>query len=322
MRTLLALGLVLSTSAAQARYYPTHKLLGWTADGVYFAYVAIPEDVGEPDGISGHGEGSAQLAVVLDGRTGLVHDRFLLALSGAPTPEEAKRLKALPNKAAFEAWKAAHPLSCATAVTSPDGKAKADIQLKGKDVKGKWHKNQYQYSFEGEDPMAEEKRATFTLSVTRDGKTVPSASWGVSSPMASAGAGLSGSIGLCWAPNGRRVLWSLKREPGMMRDEGDHQLVVGGAGGPRIQLVADKSILEQAAEAVGAALDQAGFTPTSAKASNEKTARAASVVYAAAGYEDAAKQVALAVPGGATVAPLDWKAPFDVIVGIGQTALK
>lgn len=313
------LALLVASGPALARSMQTHQLLGWTADGVFFVYVAIPDDCGVPNDFSS--SGSVQFAVVLDGRTGLVSQRFFLKLDGEATAEERKRFKAMPDKAAFAAWKLAHPLSCSAELTAPDGKAKADVQVKGKGVTGKWKKNQFEFRFEGDD-MAEEKKATFTLSVARDGKPAPSATWTGSSPSAGMGGGFAGSIGVCWAPNARRVLWSIKRQPSMMRDTGDHLLVVGSTGGPRIQLVADKSVLEQAAAAVGAALDLAGFTPTSSKASNEKTARAASVVYAAAGFEEAAKQVAAAVPGGATVAALDWKAPFDVVVGIGQTALK
>ncbi|HZS37419.1 MAG TPA: LytR C-terminal domain-containing protein [Polyangia bacterium] len=319
MRKSLLLALLLLAKPALAGQMATHHLLGWTTDGTQFAYVAIPDDCGEPNDFGS--SGSVTYGVVVDGRTGLVAQRFFLELDGEAKPDERKRFKAMPNKAAFEAWQKEHPLSCSTALTSPDGKARADVLLKGKDVKGKWKKNEFVFGFEGDD-LAEEKRAAFTLAVVRDGKTIPSASWSASSPMAAQGAGLNGSIEVCWAPNGRRIMWSAIRKPGMMRDTGDHVLIIGSTGGPRIQLVADKSVLEQAAAAVGAALDAAGFTPTSAKASNEKVARAATVVYAAAGFEDAAKQVAAAVPGGATVAALDWKAPFDVIVGIGQSAIK
>ena len=61
---------------------------------------------------------------------------------------------------------------------------------------------------------------------------------------------------------------------------------------------------------------------TSSKFSNEKTPRATSVVYAAAGFEAEAQKLAQAVPGGASVAKLDWKAPFEIVVGIGATAMK
>ena len=77
-----------------------------------------------------------------------------------------------------------------------------------------------------------------------------------------------------------------------------------------------------AAAKVGAALEAAGIVSTSSKESNEKTPRAATVIYAAAGFEAEAQKVAAAVPGGATVAKLDWKTTFEIIVGIGATAMK
>ena len=180
--------------------------------------------------------------------------------------------------------------------------------------KGKW-------TFESPVDKQDEKKGTFDLTLTRDGKSTVVSTWSASSPMAEAGAGFSGEFSVCWPAHGRRLGWVVRRSPGMMRDEGEFQVLIAPVDGTRIQLVADKSLLADAAATVGEALDKAGFTPTSSKASNEKTARPASVVYAAAGFEEAAKKLALAVPGGATVAKLDWKVPFDLIVGIGATAV-
>lgn len=158
---------------------------------------------------------------------------------------------------------------------------------------------------------------TLSLSLVRDGKSVPAATW-----KGDSGAGtLSGDVSLCWAPDGRRVAWFVHRNPSMMRDLGETALFLSPTGGPRIQLVADKGALPRAAALVGAALDQGGFTPTASKESSEATPREKTVVYAAAGFETAAAAVAALVPGGATVAKLDWKPPFDLVVGIGKSAL-
>jgi hypothetical protein len=320
MRLVAACALLLAAAPASAGKLVENELLGWTKDGVYFAYLEAPQFPQMPDGPDDQGA-TLQFATVLDGRTGMVVERFIVRVDGKPSKDDKKAMAGLRDKAAFDAWKAAHPTSCSTAITAPDGQAHADVKVSGKGVHGKWKKNRFEYGWEGDD-FAEEKQAFFTLGVQRDGKTIQSASAATNQSMAAQGAALSGSVSLCWSPDSRRVLWSVKRQPGMMRDEGDEKLLVGPTGTPRIQLVADKSVLVKVAAAVGAVLDQAGFTPTDSKASNEKTPRPATVIYAAAGFEEIAKKVAAAVPGGATVAALDWKAPFDVIVGIGATALK
>jgi len=296
------------------------KVLGWSSDGLRFLYVAPPEDAGELDESMGNASASVTFGVVLDARTGLVAERYLLASDGEPTAKERAEWKALPGKAAWQALVKSTGAACTGGRAASDGATTADVQLKGKSLKGAWKKDTYGFSFVG-DEMAE-KRATLLLQIARAGKAIASAQWSGSSPMASAGGSLSGKVSLCWAPGGKRVAWIVTRNSGMMRDPGEWQIVLGPTAAPRVQLVADKGVLAQAAAKVGAALEAAGVVSTSAKASNEASPRPATVIYAAEGFEADAQRIAAAVPGGATVAKLDWKAPFDVVVGIGATALK
>jgi hypothetical protein len=293
----------LSFSSAEARGV-VPKILGWTPDGVKLAYVAPPEEVGE--GEMG-GTGTVTYGVLVDGRSG-VSENYFLATDGEVPPEDQKSNKLLPQKKDWQAL---------IATLKPCEAGAADISIKGK-VSGKWKKNGFEFSYGGDD-MAEEKKATFTMSPK--GKSA-SATYTASSPNAAMGAGLTGRIKACFAPGGKRVAWIVERDSGMMRDPGDYAVLIGPNGGPRVQLVADKSILTQAAQKVGAALEAAGIVAGSYKASNEKTPRATSVVYAAAGFEAEAQKLAKAVPGGASVEKLDWKAPFEIIVGIGATAMK
>ena len=95
---------------------------------------------------------------------------------------------------------------------------------------------------------------------------------------------------------------------------------VGSAGGPRVHLLADKSMLAKAGPAVASAIEKAGFAPLYMGLS--KKARDASVVYSAAGSEEAAARIAAAIPGGATVDKLSWETQADVVVAIGKTAAK
>ncbi len=313
MKTAVALLLLLPALPAAAGRTDKGNLLGWTPDGLTVLYIDPPEDVGLGDF---GGTGSVTYGVARDGRSGMVTQRYVLSMSGEIPPEDKKTLKALPHKDAWQALVAKSPPACAP----PDG-ATAEVQAKGKDVKVTRKKDGFEFEFTGDD-MAEEKKALLTLSVTRAGKTSPSLAWTAVQGDGVQGASLSGGVHACFAPGGRRVAWVLVRNSGMMRDTGEWTVLVGPTAGPRIQLVADKAILHEAAARVGAALDAAGLTPTSSKASNDATPRAASVVYAAAGFESDAQKVAAAVPGGATVTKLDWKAPFEIIVGIGATAMK
>lgn len=311
---LVAATLSLVAAAAHGRGAPVGKVLGWATAGQtsILAYQPPPDSAGQESEM-GPTEGSVQYVELIDGRTGRATERFVLSFSN-PLPDEKKLFLSLPNRAAFEKWKVEHAPKCAgSGRTSPDGSLRADVKVKGKGVTGSWGKDGF--TFDSEDAGAS---ASFTLSVEQGGQSLVSGDW-----RGEGGAGsLNGEIKLCWSPDGKRVAWVVHRGSGMMRDEGDTTVIVGPTRAPRIQLVADKSILDAAAARVAAALEGAGFVTTSSKASNEKTARKATVVYAAAGFEAAAASLAKAVPGGATVEKLDWKAPFELVVGIGDSALR
>jgi hypothetical protein len=283
---------------ALARPGPSPKVLGWS--GATLAYVAPPEEVGLSDF---GGTGTVTYGVLLDGRTGF-SQRYFLRSDGEVPKEDKQQLQKLPKKTDWDAWLAAHPVSC--------GAGEAEVTLKGRGVSGKAKKSGYAFESSADD--ADEKKASFVAAVK--GKP-PSVEWSLAGP--SGGGSLSGHVLSCFSE--KRVAWIVVRDTGMMRDPGEFLILVGPNGTPRIQLVADKSILADAAAKVGAALETAGFVTTNSKASNEKTPRAATVIYAAAGFEALAQKLAAAVPGGASVAKLDWKAPFEIVVGIGATAL-
>jgi hypothetical protein len=301
----IAIFLLLSLSSAEARRGVTPKILGWTADGLKLAYVAPPEAVGE--GEMG-GTGTVTYGVLVDGRSGITESYFVDSEGDIP-PDDQKRNQGLPQKKDWQALAAS---------LKPCEKGDAHVIVQGKGVRGAWKKGAFEFAYGG-DEMAQEKAAFFTMSPK--GKSV-STTWGSLSPNAAMGAGFSGRIKSCFAPGGKRVAWIVERDSGMMRDPGDYAVLIGPNGGPRIQLVADKSILAAAAQKVGAALEAAGIIATASKASNEKKPRPTSVIYAATGFEAEAQKLAQAMPGGATVAKLDWKAPFEIVVGIGATAMK
>lgn len=325
MRTLfLALFLCTALAAtAAAREDDRDRVLGYTADGNFLAYLPPPEIEADAD----NGErlvARADLAAVLDMRSG-TEVRYLLSLSLGDRAELSKedrakrrdleaRYKALPNKAAWRAWQKANPVRCAAGRKSPDGKVGADVKVHGKGATGSWEKTAFSFNDTDANPGA---RATLSLVLVLDGKPLVSDTWDVDG-----GAGsLSGDVRLCWSPDSRHLAWLLHQDPPMMRDFSNNKLRVEPLTRPRLRLVAHKDIRDRAVARVLPLLEKAGYTIADSRDAGQAEPRPTSVVYAAAGQEATAKAVAALVPGGATVAPLDWKAAYDVIVAIGQSAL-
>ena len=277
------------------------KPLGWAADGSAFAWT-------ESTGDEGGAGPTWKLAHVVDARTG---ERATYLYEPTESADDAKDLQAvadlddgaakLPRRGAFDAWLKAHPLA-PLAGGRAKGDAKAVAHLSAGSVKDDGD------GFDFDVPKG--KRATVTFAVERGGKATPSASCAVKPPVRE----LVGYAAPAWSPDERRVAWSCYRHAG----EWDYDVVVGPASGPRVEMLADATISKATIAAVAAALEKAGFFPTHAGPAQK--ARAATVVYAAKGFEAAAKAAAAAVPGGATVDGLSWKADADLVVAVGAGA--
>jgi hypothetical protein len=185
--------------------------------------------------------------------------------------------------------------------TSPDGKAKAEVKLTAQTGEGEWKGGTYK-------PPSQ---SSAEFSVERDGKSTPSLRW------------YSGAADLetYWSPDGKYVAWVVRPSTWEGMDGSKTWSIGVGTGGtPRVQLLADKAILAKAVPAVTDAIVAAGFTPTWSGPALK--ARDGTVVYAADGYDEAAKKAAEAVPGGATVDKLSWKADAELVIAIGKSALK
>jgi hypothetical protein len=203
----------------------------------------------------------------------------------------------------FEAFKKRHPMAKVVASrTSPDGKATAEMKIvTSPAANAGWADNTWR-------PAATE---LVELRVVRDGVSSVSVNW-------RAGAY---TVSPFWSPNGLRVAWVVNPSDRMSMDgTTDCMVEIGGGGGPKIHLLAEKSILAEGTKKVGAALEAAGYPPLFVGAA--KKARESSVVYAVKGKEAIAAKIAAAVPGGATVEKLDWATQADVVVAVGKSALK
>lgn len=293
--------------------------LGFSADGRFWVTTeSLGGAIGPIDEMSGEQQGptwSAVVAVVNDLNTGKAQ-RYALSFKGEGKKATAKAqdaVKALPDGAAFEAWKKDHPLSLLLSRTSPDGKRTADITVKPSDAAG-WKKDTFEFErMAGNDGC----RSLLTFSTASDGKTEPVQSWWGEGP----GAGmLSGTVRVAWSPDGRRLAWVIHRNSGMMRDHAQDLVKLSAATGPRIELLADKAIAEVAGPRVSEALALEGYFV--ANVGPAKKARDATVVYAAKGFEAQAKALAALVPGGATVEALSWKADSELVVAAGRSVLK
>lgn len=202
-----------------------------------------------------------------------------------------------------ESWEAKHPSTKASpSRESPDGKGEATVTVSpGASGDGTWAGNTW-------TPASESR---VELGVLRDGKKTVSSVF----------TGSIHTLDVYWSPDKRRVAWVIRPSAWSGMDGSTSvEVEVGSAGLPRIQLLADASILVAAFPVARKALDAAGFVVTGQ--GKAVKARPASVVYFARGQDALAKSVALALPGGATTEKLSWKANAEVVVALGSSLLK
>lgn len=312
---LVLLGLVVSGASPEGTQVP--RALGWTADSAFFAYEVVETDYhaeGEGEGVE-YAPERMKLAVVVNADTGarteylLAHERY----GKAPTALMG-RGSALPNKQAFEAWLKQHPLKPGSGPSSPDGKRKASIRIEVVE--------------EGDYPQEVTKEdGAYKLSVLSSGQVIRLVVDDRSvRTLRQQGVGMfdaQGSVRAYWSPDQKRVAWIVQRDDlQWMRGPipGDASVVVTDAVGLRVSVVAPEVALDQVKAKVVPALKEAGFAPTNVAAALK--ARAQTVVYARKRRREDAKRIAEVVPGGATVEDLTWKTDMDIVVAVGDSALK
>jgi len=139
--------------------------------------------------------------------------------------------------------------------------------------------------------------------VERDGVVWPHGEWSAGSNYA--------SVRWSWSPDCRFVAW-------VVDDLGSASKVTVRPVGPIIHVMAHRSAPESVDPIVNALIGR-GLSPhVGPKALKD---REATVVYTSAASAEVAKTVAAAVPGGATVEPLSWTTPADIIVAAGRSAV-
>ena len=253
-----------------------------------FVMIAPPALAGVPEspGLYWAKDGSGAIIVEQTGE-----DEFETSLVDTVDGNSVK------DRPQIEAWAKRHPVAEAVPASrsSPDKKAKADV-VPPAEENGAWDKTSW-------SPMGS---SDWSLVVLRDGKSWPSTTCGGGD-----------TIEAYWSADGTRIIWDVYHRGHAMRDAGYHEYMLGPAGLPRVGVVALKSSLGTSGRKVAEAVGKAGLVVSSLTAT--KTRRPSSVVYAAKGFEDRAKDLVGKIPGGATVGTIDWKAPYDLIVAVGDS---
>jgi hypothetical protein len=331
------------------------NLLGWTADGRYFAWTethsveSLPRryylekdgeqiDVADPDKLPPADRtkvkfmeiGMAGPSVDEIATVGVVHDAwrdrddvYLLSYSvasaeGKRNPKLRKELGQVSSSAAFDAWKKAHALTKTASKTSATGSIAMTVDLV-RPANTEPDETQQPPEWHG---------ATLSWAVDMQvevAKLSVVANCGTTKITHSAEQHTDAmyiphwSATPMWAPGGRRaVVAVVEAKSKTMRGPvgGTTQLAVFPCG-TRVEVVAPAE-LDARADPIAAALDKAGYAITHigpAKAHRPKT-----VVCSDDAHKDIATKLAATIPGGGTVDKLDWKPNADIVVALGDSA--
>jgi hypothetical protein len=222
--------------------------LGWSADGVYFAFTKqveyFPlETIDDPDAP----ELVLVFGVVIDARIGR-EQAYVLSLTDARGRAVARdEFASSPKRPAWDAWLAAHPLVVTRGPEGPGGvSAHVRAASAGTPIDASWADGRFRFAAPAGPP------AEVVLEVVRDGRTWRSLATGDGSN------GFVGEAEPFWSADGRRVAWwLLERE----EDRSTGYVVVAPVG-PRVELVVSPGI-DAATIAHGQAwLAAAGLAPS------------------------------------------------------------
>jgi hypothetical protein len=282
------------------------EFLGWTRDSRFLAYrqTTTCRGMGGDDGDGGDAgvsfiSGPRDVeAVVVEARSGAV-EKFDLEIAAKPAA----------GAKGFAKWRSAHPLApVQERAVSPDGGRTWLLTGKsGRDLSK---------VFEDGSLEGLEEETPVSLDIRARGKLWSGEGWTPADCMGNP----EGTAFGRWSPDSMYVAWFA--EVGTCTYTGgcgeQHFDVHVSRAGPSIQVLADRALLPEALAGARSALERDGYSLISTGVAQDH--RVKSVVYARKGMEEAGRNVAAAIPGGATVEPLTWNAPYDLVVALGTAA--
>ena len=333
---LVLAGLIASDTYASEKLFPgTFVKAAWSNDSRYVVYQET-DFVANPayweDGAAGDEEdpeellATVRIAHVVDVQT-LTRESFIVTVEGkAPADSDlGRRLKKLKNRKEFDAWVKVNPLTpMESKQVSADGKTTATLFAEANALA--WTGSTY--NFESllpapatEEDDGDERPWLLSLHLKKNGVSWPTWKHRFSGEMGALGPDKYNAH-LGWSPNGLWIVaflnnpsWVWMRGP----IKGHHGMHLARTG-PRVSVMANKAIPKEVREAiVNAALAQ-GFAAVDGGPSLKD--RADNVVFATAGLEAEAKQIAALLPGGATVQKLNWDADVELVVALGTATAK
>jgi hypothetical protein len=289
-------------------------VLGWTADGAVVIELARhelyePEEVADPSSLE---PGTVRHVVVLRGDE-VRHDWVV----GSSVPEFAAPRAPASQEAEWVAWRAAHPI--ARAVRARTGSAGVSLALRVDPWPGDDAPDQVDCTDQGCSIGAgrdDEQETWVRVGLTSTDGFWPLLRHRVGAPMWTGW--LETSVTAWWSADGRRVIVVVDQPtaPTMRGPSFGTATVTVAPAAPLISVLAHASLGSGAADAAARALAGLGAVQTG----EAQAPREASVVYAKAGFEEVARQIAARVPGGAAVEPMTWDGPQHVVVGLGASA--
>ncbi|MBT3219073.1 MAG: LytR C-terminal domain-containing protein [Proteobacteria bacterium] len=298
--------------------YEAKSLLGWTNDGRYLAYEFIRNINDEHDVWA-----TGKFIGVVDTHEDKTMSYMVSVEGGDDGNEEQERdlakWRSLPGKAGFDSWTSSHPLSQLNSKKTC-GDATANLEIH--DLSGQYldFPELSSWSFPVEYPNRSDHILQFSIGAFgtswAQGEAELDYCWNqwATSPTT--------RVNFTWSPTCKHVAWLIenytsydKYAVGVFEP---NALIVKPAG-PVIHVMAHKSA-EDTVEPVVNALSKAGYAPHVGP--NALKDRTETVIYSWAFAKDAAEAMAKHIPGGATVEPITWSTPADIVVATGTSALR
>lgn len=333
-----SLGADSAALAASGRHGPAEisddyvDFIGWTSDDS--AYVYVREVPVWSRSETGNVEEGAKVAVVRSGISGARLKEFLIdttflapadcskekcgSLGGgeveAVTPAARaarKRLWALPDKKAFEAWRAKNPLHCRQPRNNYGSQdLEATAEPKRASIHAHGRRTFLGFFFSGAATTSDESGPQrIGLRLIAPGYSGGAQALSAEIPSLRSEGTLEGRVTVCMGPSNRRMAWLVERFEANNNDPGERFFHIGPNGGPRILLQAQQGAAAESAAQVDDALQKLNY----ALIAVEPTPRPTPGILVRETLDAAAGAIAAQLPA-LPLGKLPAKSPYDIVI--------